>query len=459
LKIFDVQAGLFSAVLTAFVVESYQSLQEDLAQTSVDLLRQISHQLANASFPAAPNPSPFQAQRSDVRVNICWFVSLLLSLFVALFGIFLKQWMRAYMKWTDVTPEREAVAIRQFRYCSLERWHLRAIPTLLPTLLQLSVILFLSGLLIFLWHINQMLADVMAVLLSIAFALVAAVTVLPVVTWTCPYRSPLSEALTLSLWRLTDYAKIGGIAVWLFILPAFTFSSDSSRWEALAKRLRERAKATLPTSWVQADEGAIDRYNTREDRVSMHASALVHLCCTTQLQPLWSAAISAIAAKYPLDSPGLASVSGSRAYYTEVWRPVFRHITLLDRKEWDRQPGYNGSSPLFPRISSQFTRFSPSMKQCWVDLLLHSKNFISQGDPPSRVVELYLLCCIASMTLTTGSQCMLTLMEVLKARHHTLDQSWLDSVASSLSVHANTRASRSMWTVTSGLSFPDMFAF
>jgi hypothetical protein len=85
------QAGLLSAVLTGFVVESYQSLQEDYTQTSVDILRQISHQLANSSLPAAPDSSQFQAQRSDVRVNVCWFVSLLLSLIVAPFGIYLKQ--------------------------------------------------------------------------------------------------------------------------------------------------------------------------------------------------------------------------------------------------------------------------------------------------------------------------------------------------------------------------------
>jgi hypothetical protein len=136
---------------------------------SAELLRHISYQLANSSFPAAPNSSQFQAQRSDVRVNVCWFVSLLLSLVVALFGIFLKQWMRTYIKWTDITPDREAVALRQFRYRGLETWRLGAILALLPTLLQLSVILFLSGLLIFLWNLDPMVAYVMAVLLTIAF--------------------------------------------------------------------------------------------------------------------------------------------------------------------------------------------------------------------------------------------------------------------------------------------------
>jgi hypothetical protein len=181
------------------VVESYQSLQEDYTQTSAELLRQISQQLANSSLPAAPVSSQFQAQRSDVRVNVCWFVSLLLSLVVALFGIFLKQWMRSYIKWTDVTPDQEAVALRQFRYRSLESWRIAAILALLPTLLQLSVIIFLSGLLVFLSGLDRTVAVVMIVLTSIAFFLVAAVTFLPVVLWTCPYRSPLSEVLALSL--------------------------------------------------------------------------------------------------------------------------------------------------------------------------------------------------------------------------------------------------------------------
>jgi hypothetical protein len=74
------QAGLFSAVLTAFIVELYQSLQEDYTKTSVELLQQISHQLANLSLPTAPNSSQFQAQPSDVWVNVCWFVSLLYHL-------------------------------------------------------------------------------------------------------------------------------------------------------------------------------------------------------------------------------------------------------------------------------------------------------------------------------------------------------------------------------------------
>jgi hypothetical protein len=444
------QAGLFSAVLTAFVVESYQSLQEDLAQTSVDILRQISRQLANSSVPAAPDSSHFQAQRSDVRVNVCWFVSLLLSLVVALFGIFLKQWMRTYMKWTDVTPDREAVVIRQFRHRGLETWRLGAILTLLPTLLQLSVILFLSGLLVFLWNLDQMVAVVMAVLLGITFLLVAAVTVLPAVFKSCPFRSPLSEILAVSFWRVAHYAEFGGSAVRAFINSGWTYSSDSWRWKDLADQWRDRSKIT---SWVQVDEGVIAQYNSDEDRVSMHVVAMLHLCCTTQLQRLWTAAITTIVAEVPADDSD--SLSTRRIpdiiYWNEVWWPVLSHIFQLTEKDLEHPTG------IVRRISSVPTgagsRLSSSTKERWLSFLLHSKTRVSQSDSSSGpVVVSYLVCCLASIDSTTGAPCMQAFMEVLKAQHGNLQKSQLSSIAHDL-----------VWEVSenillaslSGWSFPE----
>jgi hypothetical protein len=92
----------------------------------------------------------FNAKPSDMLVNIFWFMSLLLSLVVALFGIFLKQWIRTHLKWTDVTPEWEAVSLRHYRYLNLEEWNVDTILTVLPIMLQAAVILFLVGLVILL---------------------------------------------------------------------------------------------------------------------------------------------------------------------------------------------------------------------------------------------------------------------------------------------------------------------
>jgi hypothetical protein len=421
------QAGLFSAVLTAFVVQSYQSLQENYMKTSADLLRQISHQLANPSFPAAPNSSQFQAQRSDVQVNVCWFVSLLLSLVVALFGIFLKQWMRSYMKWTDATPDREAVALRQFRHRGLKNWRLEAILTLLPTLLQLSVILFLSGLLVFLWNLDRMVARVMAGLLIITFCLVAIVTVLPAVSKTCPYRSPLSEILALSLWKLADYRQFLYNFTWVFIKSGWTYSPESLPWEEFAKWWRNRSKIRTR---VQADEVMIVRHHRSGDHVSMHVGAMVHLCRTTQSQDLWSAAITAIVKEPPAEN--LTSPRGiGDVYCNEVWVPVLACASLFAEKHLKFEAGRSYWSTLRMSTSSAFGRLSLPMKQCWVELLLHSKTFVCQSTS-SRVVVSYMICCLAGLESTTGGPRMQAFMEVLKAQYANSQESYIDGIASLL---------------------------
>jgi hypothetical protein len=457
------QAGLFSAVLTAFVVESYQSLQEDLAQTSADLLRQISHQLANSSYPAAPDSSHFQAQRSDVQVNVCWFVSLLLSLVVALFGIFLKQWMRTYMKWTDVTPDWEAVAIRQLRYRSLETWRLGAILALLPTLLQLSVILFLSGLLVFLWNLDRMVAHVMAALLAVTFFLVVAVTVLPAVSQSCPFRSLLSEIIAITLWRAAECAGLSLALILAFIQSGFRYRPDSERWRYLACAWHHRFKTT---SWVQADEGVVARYNKREDdisfvtryiereddHVSMRVAAMVHLCCTTQSQQLWSAALTAIVAEYPADNFIDSSPRIQLVYFNQVWWPLLGHGSMLT--EEDLKADHSRWYWDLPSITTvAFNRLSLSMKDCWVSFLLHSKS-LAHRSGSIRVVASYMICCLATAESTTGGpQCMQAFMEVLEAQYGNLEESQLRLVAKCLRVNFHS-SEAALLDSPSGLSFP-----
>jgi hypothetical protein len=444
------QAGLFSAVLTAFVVESYQSLQEDLAQTSVDLLRQISRQLANSSVPAAPDSSHFQAQRSDVRVNVCWFVSLLFSLVVALFGIFLKQWMRAYMKWTDVTPDREAVAIRQLRYRGLETWRLGTILTLLPTLLQLSVILFLSGLLLFLWNLDQTVAHVMAVLLAITFFFVAAVTALPAIFKSCPFRSPLSEILAVPFWRVAQYAEFGGSAVQAFIYSGFQYSPDSWHWAVLASQWRDRSETG--TSWVKADGGVITHYNNNGDHVRMHIGAMVHLCYTTQSQPLWSAAISAIVAELPAEDLNCYFGCGipDIVHWNEVWWPVLGHIFRFTEKDLEVPV------KAVVVIRSAFNRLSSPTKDCWLNFILHSKTRVSKSGSLPVVVS-YLVCCLASIESTTSGPYMRAFMEVLKAHYGNLQESQLDAISGYISWSVKWRIDVLLGSLQ-GLSFPVQIA-
>ncbi|TDL27687.1 hypothetical protein BD410DRAFT_713455, partial [Rickenella mellea] len=94
-------AGLFSASVTAFIIESYKKLSPDSGDTTVALLMQISSQLVAISngtnLNAAPPPSTniqFQPTSSMVAVNILWFLSLALALICALSATLVQQWAR-----------------------------------------------------------------------------------------------------------------------------------------------------------------------------------------------------------------------------------------------------------------------------------------------------------------------------------------------------------------------------
>ncbi|EKM53489.1 uncharacterized protein PHACADRAFT_59286, partial [Phanerochaete carnosa HHB-10118-sp] len=95
-------AGLFSAVLTAFLIESYSSLQPDTESEIVFLLRHslaqnytISGSFLNTTAPF-PGAMPFETPLWALRVNGLWFASLICSLATASFGMLVKQWLREY---------------------------------------------------------------------------------------------------------------------------------------------------------------------------------------------------------------------------------------------------------------------------------------------------------------------------------------------------------------------------
>ena len=84
------QAGLFSAVQGAFIIESYKQLQSDPADVTVQLLLHISQQLSNSSVAAVPELPSFAPSSSSIRLNVLWFSGLVISLITASFSIFAK---------------------------------------------------------------------------------------------------------------------------------------------------------------------------------------------------------------------------------------------------------------------------------------------------------------------------------------------------------------------------------
>ncbi|KAJ7818493.1 hypothetical protein B0H14DRAFT_2250719, partial [Mycena olivaceomarginata] len=92
-------AGLFSASLTTFLIESYKTLSPDQGAMTIALLAQISRQLdtssSNTSM-ATTNPSFTTPSAATLACNILWFLSLGLGLSCALFATLVQQWARDF---------------------------------------------------------------------------------------------------------------------------------------------------------------------------------------------------------------------------------------------------------------------------------------------------------------------------------------------------------------------------
>ncbi|TFK89058.1 hypothetical protein K466DRAFT_444807, partial [Polyporus arcularius HHB13444] len=199
-------AGLFSAILTAFNVQSYQLLTPAPATDPVIIaLEHISAQLrsfsvnppsVNSTQPAFvhQDPIPTPATRWAIWLNALWFSSLIFSLAAASIGLMVKQWITEYNSGLSGTSHQTA-RLRQLRLESLERWHVKEIVSVLPVLLQMASALFFAGLLVLLWQLNRTVAIVATVLVGLLVSFSLYTIIIPSFTTHCSYRSPPSRAL------------------------------------------------------------------------------------------------------------------------------------------------------------------------------------------------------------------------------------------------------------------------
>ncbi|KAK1235341.1 hypothetical protein PQX77_001442 [Marasmius sp. AFHP31] len=171
-------AGLFSAVVTAFTIESYKWLQEAPEDTTVTLLKQISQQLNGTSV---PDPDEFTVSSSVVAINVLWFLSLIIALVDALFALLCKQWLREHRRHTHTRTPSEALALRWLRNQSLEKWRVPTILASLPMLLESALFLFLAGLLELLRTRHPVLFTIATIVVALAAIFYFGTTIIPTV--------------------------------------------------------------------------------------------------------------------------------------------------------------------------------------------------------------------------------------------------------------------------------------
>ncbi|KAK1216325.1 hypothetical protein PQX77_021048 [Marasmius sp. AFHP31] len=209
-------AGLFSAVVTAFTIESYQWLQEAPEDTTVALLKQISQQMNGTSV---PEPDTFAVSSSDVAINVLWFLSLIIALVDALFALLCKQWLREHRRHTHTRTPDEALALRWLRNQSLEKWHVPKILASLPMLLELALFLFLAGLLELLRTRHPVPFSIAMIVVGFAVVFYSGTTIIPAIDIT---RQALH--VTEDLWRERNYPNTDSLSSkFIMTLPSMEY--------------------------------------------------------------------------------------------------------------------------------------------------------------------------------------------------------------------------------------------
>ncbi|KDQ09657.1 hypothetical protein BOTBODRAFT_178877 [Botryobasidium botryosum FD-172 SS1] len=239
-------SALFSAVLAAFIIESYKTLSPNSGDATLSVLQRIEEHLSRQSAPGQSN-SPdssqsgsngFTPSASAIRINSVWFLSLTLSLSVAGVAVMAKQWLGNY-NWSTVAGNtRDRSRLRQFRYTELQRWKVPEIIALLPTLLLLALALFFFGLIEFLFGINSVVAIINAALIAVIALFFVVTTVAPLLIPRCPYKTSLSDIFRPISMRIYYFLRmIGeGIAYWKARLVS---RASESSWEQDSARVEK----------------------------------------------------------------------------------------------------------------------------------------------------------------------------------------------------------------------------
>ncbi|KAJ7616380.1 hypothetical protein DFH06DRAFT_909023, partial [Mycena polygramma] len=171
-------ATLFSAVVTAFVIETFHDLGPSAQGLTNDLLLDIVQALSPNTSQPIVKPQNFAPSPNSIWVNGLWFTSLACSLGDAAIAMLIKQWLNAYSAGLPASHQLRS-RMRQHRFNALIRWKTPQIISFLPFALSVCVMLFLAGLSILLFSLNNTVAIATTIFVGIIVVFHVASLLLP----------------------------------------------------------------------------------------------------------------------------------------------------------------------------------------------------------------------------------------------------------------------------------------
>ena len=199
------QAALFAGFLSSFLIELLGRLEPDPIDIIQDVLIYQTQMMRNSTL-GPYVPSDFSPPEHIVVVNALFYASLGVMLLAAFIAMLIKSWVREFDRGLRAMslPEQRAKT-REFRYLGMERWRLPEMVAILPLLIQISLLLFSIGLIVFLFYTSKPSFGVTTAIFGIGILYYAMTMSISVFVTSSPFHSPLSRTLATLYQRAHAY--------------------------------------------------------------------------------------------------------------------------------------------------------------------------------------------------------------------------------------------------------------
>jgi len=187
------QAGLFSAVSSAFIINVQPKLEPDPNERAAAYMEILIHAVNASLFPNVdPNVDRWTGPPPEiVTVQSLLYASLATSLFAAFLAMLGKQWVSRYIQNRGGSTTDKS-RNRQRKLDGLHRWHFHLFIECLPAMLQFALLLLGCALARYLWAISRTIAGV--AIAATLFGVVSYIffTLAATLFYDCPFQTPLS---------------------------------------------------------------------------------------------------------------------------------------------------------------------------------------------------------------------------------------------------------------------------
>ena len=191
------QAGLFSAVTTAFITNVQSQLQPDPNDETAALLRVLIYKTDNTTFgnDIPPLPQWTGPPQMIVQVQAILYASLSASLLSAFLATLGKQWLNRYVANNLRGTAIERSQNRQRKLDGIISWYFDHMLESLPLMLQAALLLLGCALSRYLWGINTAVASIVLGVTLFGIIFYTFIVVAGAASESCPYQTPGSITL------------------------------------------------------------------------------------------------------------------------------------------------------------------------------------------------------------------------------------------------------------------------